>query len=68
MTDTLALRAAIEKSGLKYSKIAEEIGITAYSLQKKICNVTEFKASEIAKLASLLSLKKTEINSIFFAK
>lgn len=67
MTDTLALRAVIEKSGLKYSKIAAEMGISAYSLQKKIHNVTEFKASEISKLASLLSLKKTEVNSIFFA-
>lgn len=67
MTDTLAPRAAIEKSGLKYSKIAEKMSITAYTLQKKICNITEFKASEISKLANLLSLSSAEIDYIFFS-
>lgn len=67
MTDSVALRSAIEKSGLKYSKIASEIGISSYTLQKKIDNITEFKASEIVKLTSLLSLKRSEVNSIFFA-
>ena len=67
MTDTLALRAAIEKSGLKYGRIASEMGISSYTLQKKIDNVVEFKASEIAKLSSLLSLDDAERISIFFA-
>lgn len=67
MTDSVALRNAIEKSGLKYSKIASEMGISSYTLQKKIDNITEFKASEIVKLTSLLSLKRSEVNSIFFA-
>lgn len=67
MTDSVALRSAIEKSGLKYGKIASEMGVSYYTLQKKIDNITEFKASEIVKLASLLSLKKSEVNSIFFA-
>lgn len=67
MTDSVALRNAIEKSGLKYGKIASEMGISTYTLQKKIDNVTEFKASEIIKLATLLSLKKSESNAIFFA-
>lgn len=67
MTDTLALRQAIEKSGLKYGRIATEMGISAYTLQKKIDNIVEFKASEIVKLASLLSLGDAERSSIFFA-
>lgn len=68
MTDTLALRQAIVKSGLKYGRIAEEMGISSYTLQKKIDNVVEFKASEIAKLSSLLSLGDAERSSIFFAQ
>ena len=67
MTDTLALRQAIEKSGLKYGRIAEAMGISSYTLQKKIDNVVEFKASEIAKLASMLSLSDLERSNIFFA-
>lgn len=67
MTDTKALRAVISESGLKYKRIAAEMGICPYSLQKKIDNKAEFKASEIVKLASLLSLSNSDRNSIFFA-
>ena len=67
MTDTAALRSAIEKSGLKYGKIAAEMGISSYSLQKKIDNIVEFKASEILRLSSLLSLSESERSCIFFA-
>lgn len=67
MTDSAALRSAIEKSGLKYGKIAAEMGVSTYTLQKKIDNITEFKASEIVKLTALLSLKRSESNAIFFA-
>ena len=36
-------------------------------IDKKIDNIVEFKASEIAKLASLLSLGDAERSAIFFA-
>lgn len=68
MTDTTALRKAIEETGLKYGRIAKEMGISPYTLQKKIDNIVEFKASEIKKLSSLLSLSDAERSSIFFAR
>lgn len=67
MTDSAALRDAVAKSGIKYRKIADEMGITAYTLQKKIDNETEFKASEIVKLSALLSLDDATRSAIFFA-
>ena len=67
MTDTAALRRAIERSGLKYGRIAAEMGISSYTLQKKIDNVVEFKASEIVKLSTLLALGEADRNAIFFA-
>lgn len=67
MTDSVALRSAIKNSGLKYGALAERIGITAYSLQKKIDNRVEFKSSEIAKLADILGLTGDAFNAIFFA-
>ena len=67
MTDSSALRNAVKKSGLKYFKIAGEMGISPYALQKKIDNETEFKASEIVKLSTLLSLTESERSEIFFA-
>ncbi len=68
MTDSVALRKAVSDSGLKYNKIAGKMGITPYSLQKKIDNETEFKASEIVRLSELLCLSEAERSSIFFAK
>lgn len=62
MTDSLKLKAAIIAAGLSRRVVAEELGISLYSLQKKINNVTEFKASEISKLSRLLNIKNiTEI-------
>lgn len=66
MTDSVELRKAVDKSGLKYLKIADEMGISSYTLQKKIDNETEFKASEIVKLSALLSLNDAQRSAIFF--
>ena len=56
MTDTELLRRAVNRSGLKYKAIASNLGITPFGLQKKIKNLTEFKASEISKITELLHL------------
>ena len=42
MTDTLKLKGAIVASGLSRKQVAEQMGISAYSLHKKIHNITEF--------------------------
>lgn len=68
MTDTERLQKAIEKSGLKISGILERMGIKSYqTLQAKIENRQEFKASEIAKLCEILNLDAAQMNEIFFA-
>lgn len=66
MTDTDKLNEAIEMSGLKLIFIADKMGLSAYGLSKKINNITEFKASEIAKIAEILSLQVSERDAIFF--
>lgn len=68
MTDTVALRTAIEANGLKYKFVAAQLGISAYGLQKKIDNDTEFKVSEVKKLSDLLNLTAHQMEAIFFAK
>lgn len=67
MTDTKRFRDAVKRSGLKYKHIAFELGITPYGLQKKIDNLTEFKASEIVKISEMLRLSEKERANIFFA-
>lgn len=67
MTDTVALRNRIKKSGLKLSYIAKTLGITAYTLQKKLDNDAEFKVSEVEALSTLLHLTLAEKDAYFFA-
>lgn len=67
MTDTNMLKKEIARSGLKYKYVAEQLGLTPYGLQKKIKNMTEFKASEIRSLTEILGLTNEKRDRIFFA-
>lgn len=44
------------------------MGLTPYSLQMKIDNETEFKASEIDVLANTLGMDMQQRDAIFFCK
>ena len=69
MTDTERLRKIIGDSGLKLEYIAKQLDITRFSLQKKLENVTEFKASEIQKMCEVLNIMDSELKEqIFFAQ
>jgi len=67
MTDTSLLRKTISESGLKFSFIAEQLGLSRFGLMKKIDGDTEFKASEIAKLSDILKIDNKNRDRIFFA-
>jgi hypothetical protein len=67
MTNTLELDYAIKRAGLDREKVAEILGIGITTLFNKLHNKVEFKASEIAKLKSLLNLTKEQRDMIFFA-
>ena len=65
MTDTLELEFAIKRVGLTRKEIALKLGISQMGLFNKINNITEFKASEIDKLADLLNLDVKKRDRIF---
>ena len=67
MTNSFELEQDIKNSGLKRKFIAEKLGITDYSLAKKINNVTEFKASEIKMISELLGYSLERMSFIFYA-
>ena len=67
MTNTLELDYAIKRAGLDREKVAKILGIGITTLFNKLHNKVEFKASEIAKLKSLLNLTKEQREMIFFA-
>ena len=60
------LKDVIIEKGFRISWIANQLNITRYTLYNKINGVTEFTASEIAKLTEILHLSNLEVKSIFF--
>lgn len=68
MTNTELLKNAIKQAGVTMTFIADTVGISRHSLYSKIENDTEFKASEIVKIAEVLRLSDAERDAIFFAK
>ncbi len=69
MTETEKLKKVISDSGLKYSYIAEKVGLTYQGLKNKIENKSLFNVEEVEKLCNILDI--TDINQkeeIFFAK
>ena len=68
MTDTRALNKRIEKSGYKLSFIANKLGLSAYGFALKRDNKSEFTASEIDALCTILGIDTDSMMEIFFAK
>lgn len=67
MTDSIAFELAVTKARISKGAIADALGIYRMSLTRKINNVTEFKASEISLLKTILRLDDQERDKIFFA-
>lgn len=69
MTDTKLLNEIIDKSGYKRKYLADCLGISRFTLAKKIDNVTEFKLSEVDKLCKILKIESLyDRQRIFFAQ
>lgn len=66
MTNTKKLRALILECGLTQEQVAAHLGITPASLNYKINNKREFKASEIKALVELLNIPNEDVTGIFF--
>lgn len=67
MTDTKELNAAIARKGLTKKFVAAALGLSPVGFWKKLSNISEFKATEIKKLQTLLNLSDDERDRIFFA-
>lgn len=68
MTNTELFQAAVASRGLKYGFLAEALHISRAALWMKINNESEFKASEITTLATIMRLSLEERDAIFFAE
>lgn len=66
--DLKELNLLVEESGMTYTSIAEKMGITRYTLGKKLSGETEFKLSEMNCLSDILNLSSNKKIDIFFPK
>lgn len=66
MTDKEELEIAILRSGLTKHEVAQKLGLSDMGFYKKLNNITEFKASEIATLQKMLHIQS--IDKIFFVE
>lgn len=67
MTNTTKFREKVDSRGLKFSFMAESIGISREWLYKKMNNESSFRANEIMIITKLLGLTRRERDDIFFA-
>lgn len=68
MTNSFELETALRRANLSKKKTAEILGLSVGGLHKKITNKSEFKASEIAKIAEVTSLSASNGNYFFCSK
>lgn len=68
MTDSYMLRNLIKEKEFKLKYIAQKMGITYYTLQRKINNEVTFNSEEILKLCDILNLKDLEEKEKIFFK
>lgn len=67
MADKNMIRGAIVRNGYTIGSFADALGITRYTLSKKINGKSEFRASEIEKSCALLGIAKKDVGKYFFA-
>ena len=69
MTNTMLLEELIREAGLKKKYIAQRMGISPYSLAKKIRNESEFTSGQIDIFCDILKIKSPVRKcEIFLAK
>lgn len=66
MTNSVMLKEAIDKSGLKRSAIAKRANMTRTSLLSKQNNNSQFTDEEIVALCDILGLSNKQLLEIFF--
>lgn len=67
MTNVKLLKEKILASGVKFSFIAEKIGMTRQGLCKKFDDGTDFKAWQMIVISDILHLTDDQEREIFFA-
>ena len=60
------LTAAVQRSGLKQSFIAKEIGVSDAVMHNRLTGASQFRLNEVSAICRVLKLSKKDRESIFF--
>lgn len=60
-------RAAVARANVANKTLAAHLGLSEQAFYNKMSGKTEFKNSEIVKLADILKLTMSDVNAIFFS-
>ena len=67
MTDSEKLKDKIKGKGLKYTFIAQQIGVSLPSFSKKVNGFSGFKPHEVRAVSEILGLTAKEMCEIFMS-
>lgn len=67
MVNTCALKSKIIENNMTIQSLAPQIGISPYTLGKKISNKVDMGLNEALKIKEILKIRDEEINKYFFA-
>jgi DNA-binding XRE family transcriptional regulator len=67
MIDLNLLKETLKSRGYTQEKMAKSLGITTYTLNRKLLGVFDFKGREMNQIAAMMKLSRKEICDIFFA-
>lgn len=59
-------RAAVARANISNRVLSARLGLSEQAFYNKMSGKTEFKNSEIVKLADILNLSINDVNNIFF--
>ena len=62
------LESRMVEKGISRYELSQELGVDYRTFDNKLHGVTEFKASEIAKIKKKLDLNSVAVDNIFFAE
>lgn len=68
MTNSALFCKKVVDSGVKFSFIAEKIGMTRQGLSKKLKDNSDFKAYQMLIIADILHLSDEDRDAIFYAQ
>lgn len=65
--NAIAMKEFVDERAIRVSLMAQKLGISRYSLYKKLSGESEFKVNEMRRFIELTRMTQDEVQKIFFS-